>query len=289
MPDPDLPHGLVSTHWLAEHLHDADLRLLDCTVVMQFDPIGAPRFTSGRTDYDKAHIPGAVFCDVMQDLCDRSHPLPMMMASAQQVSDVMSKLGVGLGSKVITYDRGNHAWAARAWWTLRAFGFDNCAVLDGGWQKWITEGRPTTAEVKPRPRARFEAKYRPALIASKKDVLQGIEDQNTLLINALSPADHRGETMSRALPGRIKGSKNVHAETLIDAASKAYLEKQQLRRHFEAVGARPGQRIVTYCGGGISACSDALALTILGFDDVAVYDGSLAEWTRDPNAPMETG
>lgn len=117
-----LPTPLVSTDWLAGHLKDSDLRLLDCTVVMQPTPTGAYAFASGRDEYAKSHIPGAVFCDVTNELKDKSDPRPQMMPSAAQMTDVMSTLGVGAGTKVVLYDRGNHVWAARAWWTLKTFG-----------------------------------------------------------------------------------------------------------------------------------------------------------------------
>jgi thiosulfate/3-mercaptopyruvate sulfurtransferase len=288
-PSATFPTPLVSTEWLAEHLKDPDLRVLDCTVVMQQAPGGGYAFASGRDDYVKSHIPGAVFCDVTDDLRDRSDPRPQMMPSAQQISEVMAGLGVGAETRVVLYDRGNHSWAARAWWSLKTFDFDDAAVLDGGWQKWRAEGRPVSSEPGTYPRGKFAARYRPELLASKADVMAALGDRDTLIINALSPAAHSGQAKQFARAGRIKGSANVHADSLLDAASKAYLSRAELGEHFGDVGAKKARRIITYCGGGVSACSDALALTLLGFDNVRVYDGSLAEWTADPNAPMETG
>ncbi|MFZ1988624.1 MAG: sulfurtransferase [Alphaproteobacteria bacterium] len=280
---------LVSTDWLAEHLKDADLRILDCTVAMVPTANGRYAFASGHDVYNESHIPGATFCDVTNDLKDKADPRPQMMPSAAQMSEVMGALGVSNSNKVIVYDRGNHAWAARVWWTLRCFGFENAAVLDGGWQKWTAEGRAVSSEPASYPRAKFEAHYRPELIVGKQDVLAAIGKPDITLINALSPGEHSGEVKRLPRAGRIKGSVNVHADSLLDPANKSYRSPTELKVRFDAVGANKAKRVIAYCGGGVSACSDALALALLGYDNVAVYDGSLAEWTADPNAPMETG
>jgi thiosulfate/3-mercaptopyruvate sulfurtransferase len=173
---------------------------------------------------------------------------------------------------------------------LRIFGFDEAAVLDGGWQKWHREGRPIeTGPARPRPPTRFAVRRQRPLMVGKDDVLRAIGDGSTCTLNALSPEQHAGaggNNYGRA--GRIKGSVNLPAARLIDPASGAFLPAAELRRRFDAVGAldRP---VITYCGGGIAASADAFALVLLGHSDVRLYDASMSEWAADPGLPMETG
>jgi len=284
------PQYLVETEWLAQHLTDPDVRVLECTVYLHPKPEGGFRAESGRAKWSESHIPGAGFADLTDELCDRTSPLMYMMPSAEQFADAMGRAGVGDGVRVVLYDRVVNMWAARVWWMLRAFGFENTAVLNGGWKKWTLENRPVATDDGTRPARRFVVKPRPELIADKEAVLAGVGNRATCLINALSEEQHRGTggvTYGRA--GRVAGSTNVVARDLVDPTTHAYLPADELRAKFDAVGAMKAGRVITYCGGGIAASSDAFVLTLLGRDDVAVYDASLSEWAKDPSLPMETG
>jgi thiosulfate/3-mercaptopyruvate sulfurtransferase len=281
---------LVSTAWLADTATRPDLRILDCSVVMRTAPDGTYSFVAGRDEWNAAHIPGSVFLDVLAELADKTSTLPMMMPPAAVFAAAMEQHGVGEGTHVVLYDRGNHAWATRVWWMLKACGFDSASVLDGGFKKWLAEGRPTSREPVPYPRGRFVLRPRPELFVGRDEVLAALERRDTVLINALSPEEHRGEAKTR-LPraGRIPGSSNVHCQALLDPVTNAYRPREQLEELFAAAGALGAERTVTYCGGGIAATSDAFALALLGVQNVAVYDGSLAEWTADPELPLERG
>jgi len=173
---------------------------------------------------------------------------------------------------------------------LRAFGFDDAAVLDGGHRKWTREGRALSTDAGAAPRRTFTARPRPALIADKSDVLAALDDRRACVLNALTGEQHRGTAgVAYGRPGRIAGSANVPARELVDPDTHAYLPLDALREKFAAAGALDAGRVVTYCGGGIAASSDAFVLTLLGRTDVAVYDASLSEWAADPSLPMETG
>ncbi|MCS7001764.1 MAG: sulfurtransferase [Dehalococcoidia bacterium] len=285
------PQYLVETDWLAAHLSDPTIRIVDSSVVFLQSPDGPPRSLSGRPDYDAGHIPGAVFADMTRDFSDRANPLPFMMPTAEQFGAALGALGVGNDHRIICYDSGFGMWAARFWWMLRTFGHDRAAVLNGGLKKWRAEGRPLTTEPPSHPPTQFIARYDATRIADKAEVLRYVANGGACLINALSPAQFRGD---HAAPGRRAGriptSVNVPAaDGVIDPTTNTVRPADDLRRLFEAVGALDGQRVVTYCGGGIAACADALALTLLGVRDVAVYDGSMTEWSADPTLPMERG
>jgi thiosulfate/3-mercaptopyruvate sulfurtransferase len=285
------PQYLVETAWLEAHLDDPDLRILDCSVFIAIDANGV-RLDSGRGAWMESHIPGSGFADLLQDLSDRNSRLPFMMPAATQFAEAMSRYGVGDATHVVLYDacgdRWAHMWAARVWWMLRACGFDHAAVLNGGWHKWRSEGRPVSTETPAHPPAAFIARPRPELWADKREVLATIGDGHQCLVNALTPEDHAGTAVRYGRAGHIPSSVNVPTVALIDPDTHAYLPEAQLRAQFETVGALGRDRVITYCGGGIAASSDALILTLLGARNVAVYDGSLLEWAADPALPMET-
>jgi thiosulfate/3-mercaptopyruvate sulfurtransferase len=286
----DLPWPLVETDWLGNVLDDADLRVIDCSVVMQTLADGSYTFVGAKDDWLAGHIPGSVFVDVLTELKDHDNPLPNMLPRVEAFASRMATLGIGDGTRVVLYDRSNHAWAARVWWMLRVYGFDDASVLNGGWRKWTAEGRERSQIQTHYPAAEFKPRFRPGLVADKTHVHASISDPQTLIVNALSPEEYRGEAPTRfPRAGRIAGSVNVYCQTLVDPSTGAYLPPDALRSHFDAAGALDAERTITYCGGGIAACSDALALAAVGAKNVAVYDGSLAEWTADPALPMETG
>jgi thiosulfate/3-mercaptopyruvate sulfurtransferase len=278
--------ALVSTSWLADQLGHADLRILDCTVLLAPQPAGGYAVESGRAAWERAHIPGSAFVDLPADLSDPHSPLRFTLPTPERFAAAMGALGVGDGHRVVLYDSRVNMWAARLWWMLRAFGFDDAAVLDGGWRAWTTDGRPTSTAAPDWPAATFTARPRPDLFVGKDAVRAAVGGGRTCLVNALDRAQHRGEVQHYGRPGHIAGSANVPAAELVDEATHRYRPLDELRDTFADVAGR-GDRVITYCGGGIAASSDAFVLHLLGHDDVAVYDGSLSEWAADPSLPME--
>ncbi len=284
----DLPM-LVDTAWLADHLHDADLRIFDCSVSLVPVPSGGVRPESGRAAWAEGHIPGAGFADLLADLSDRNTKLPIMMPPVAQFAQALGRYGVGPGTRVVLYDNGPHTWATRLWWMLHAMGFEHAAVLDGGLPKWRAEGRPVSTAPCTYPAAQFIAMPRATAFVDKGQVQAALGQPDVCLLNALSADEHAGRISRTPRPGRIPGSGNVPAQSLLDPATGGFLPLERLRGLCSAAGALDGRRVVGYCGGGIAATSLAFTLLRLGVPGVAVYDGSLVDWSSDPALPMEVG
>ena len=268
---------IVSTQWLDDQLGDPGLRVLDCHVHWRPADGGGHVFEPGREHYARGHVPGAGFADLVEDLSRHDTDLPLMLPDAEEFARAMESYGVGEGTHVVLYDASVGLWAARVWWMLAAFGFSSASVLNGGWFKWKREGRRVSIDVpEPRP-ATFRAQPQPRLIASRSEVSTAIRDRDACVLGALDP---------RA--GGIAGSRAVPGEALVDPQTNELLPRERLRELFRDAGVPAGGRVVTYCDAGAFASLDALVLTALGQTDVAVYDGSLAEWRRAADDPAPT-
>jgi thiosulfate/3-mercaptopyruvate sulfurtransferase len=282
------PEFLVETGWLEQNL--SNVVVLDCTVHLIPNPAITYDVVPGREDFEKGHIKGAQFCDVSRDVSDTSHKFRFMRQTPEDFAAAMRRFGVSDDTKVVLYSTTSPQWASRVWWLLREFGHDNAAELNGGWQKWSRENRPSeTGSGAARPAGSFTVKPPRRLMVDKDEVKAAIGDGAICTINALAEAQHKatgGNTYGR--PGRIAGSVNVPAAQLLDPATNTFLPADELRRKFDAVGAM-NRAVIVYCGGGIAATADAFALTMLGHTNVRVYDASMSEWAKDESLPMETG
>ncbi len=284
------PELLVDTDWLAARLGDPDLRVFDATVHLLPDPPRSYRIVSGRADYDKGHIPSAAFLDLVDELSDPTSRLNFTMPPPSQLERVLSAAGIGRQDHVVIYSTSQTMWATRLWWMLRASGFDRAAVLDGGLAKWTSEGRAVCQQPCGYPPSTFKAKPRPELWADKDEVLGAIGSRTVATLNALPRTMHTGEAdIHYGRKGHIAGSVSVPYASLMETESQTMKPADELRRAFDGVDAFARERVISYCGGGISATVDAFALTLLGHPDVAVYDGSMSEWVTDESLPMETG
>jgi thiosulfate/3-mercaptopyruvate sulfurtransferase len=275
---------LVSAAWLESQLGAEDLRIIESTSYLRPAEGKAYEIESGRADWEAGHIPGSAYADVNDELAEPHPSLNFTFPSAERFAAAMSALGVQDGTRVVLYDRGGPMWATRAWWLLRAYGFDDAAVLDGGWESWTG---PVSTDPAPSFDATFTPRPRPSLIADRDEVLADVENGGVCLLNALSPAVHEGKETRYGRAGRIPGSVNVYAQHLVDPETRRFLPVETLRERLAV--ANDGRRVIAYCGGGISATVDAFALTLAGARDVAVYDGSMTEWLSDPSLPVETG
>ncbi|MDA1090347.1 MAG: sulfurtransferase [Proteobacteria bacterium] len=285
---------LVETDWLEKNLGDPNLRVFDCTVIADLNPDQNAKFPfafeSGRARFNEGHIPGAGFLNLLDELSDKSSELLFPMPPVQQLVHTLAKAGIGEGTHIVLYGTAEPIWAARVWWMLRAVGFDNAAILNGGWAKWSAEGRSTSIDACSYSPARFTAHPRPECFVAKDDVLAAINEDGVRTINALPPMMYSGEGVAVfGRKGRITGSVNVPFGSLHNPDSGTYLPVDQLRDKFDVVDVGEAERIIAYCGSGIAASNDAFVLSLLGYDNVAVYDASLAEWGYDDQLPMEAG
>lgn len=282
--------SLVDVAWLQDNLDDPDLRVLDCTVAFEIGEEGVISFYSGHDDWKKAHIPGSGFADIIDDLSDTTGPHQFTLPSASEFELAMSALGVGAGKQVVVYDSNFTMWATRVWWMLKAFGFDDVAVLDGGFTAWQAGGAPVTDDHSPLPEAKFNANLRPGWFVDAADVEGAIgEPSSACVIDALMPEMYSGAQNPYGRPGHIPGAINIPALGVVDFDTRLFLGEASLRERFAEALDEPNQPVIAYCGGGIAATADAFLLRRLGKSDVAVYDGSMAQWTSDPARPLVLG
>jgi len=292
------PEYLVETEWLDQHFDLDDLRVFDCTVNVIPNPDVNQKkqipfvYQSGLKNFEKAHIPRAEFIDVLKDLSDESSDLPLMLPPKAKFIEAMRDYGVNENSQIVLYSTTEPNWAARVWWMLRVFGFNNAAILNGGWAKWKKEGRGTSNAA-----CEYElgtitstSRQRTDLFVSKVEVLAAIGNTEVKIINALPYPMYTGlSEMAFGRKGRITGSVNVPFFDLHDPDTGCYLPAEKLHKKFDGVGVDSAEHIITYCGAGVAASNNAFALALLGYENVSIYDGSMFEWGNDASLPMEIG
>jgi thiosulfate/3-mercaptopyruvate sulfurtransferase len=277
-----LPGALVSAEWLASRLTESDIRILDCTWHHPSTNL------DGRNQYRGRHLPGSVHFDI-DHIADPTSDLPHMLPSAADFAKKVGLLGVGTGDRVIVYDRlyGGSA-AARAWWMFRVFGHDNVALLDGGFGRWVADKLPTEmSPVRPQPRS-FAESYRAELVRDFGQMKGNLASGAEQVVDARGPGKFDG-TQEDVFPfkklGHIPNSLNVPWADLVHPESGMLLRPGEIKARFEAAGVDLDKPIVLTCASGITSCMAALALYVLGRSDVAVFDGSWAEWERAEDTP----
>ena len=273
---------LVSTWWLAEHLNDDNLVIVDIRghVLPASEP--PPHYFSHKDDYDLAHIPNAVFVDWTSDIVEPESPT-YDIANPDRYADLMSRLGISNDSTVIVYDDANGMFAARFWWTLNYHGHSNVAVLDGGWQKWTKEGHLTNNDTPAIRVSDFVVNINDKIRATRAEIEQG----NPNLLDVRSPAEYAGTASRAQRKGHIPNAMNMPRKTFLndDGTLKSANDLQEMFAKFNLYG--KNDDVVVYCNSGVSASYGLLALKVAGIDSGRVYDSSWKEWGNASDTAIE--
>ena len=279
---------LVTTAWLEDKLDDPSMRIVELRgkVLPPTEP--PPHYLTDRAGYDEAHIPNAVYVDWLLDFVEPGSP-SNDVAAPERFAELMGRLGIGADTRVVIYDNAANMFACRLRWALRYYGHEAVQILDGGWQKWGAEGRPTSSNLPTVASAIFVPRIKRALKATADDILAGIKDGKMQLIDVRSPAEFAGESSRAQHGGHIPSAINVPRGTLV-AGDMTLKPVDELTEKFaECRVALDAPDTVLYCNSGVSATYGMLAMEVAGAKNLRIYDGSWKEWGNDPTTPKATG
>ena len=283
---------LIETSWLAEHLHDAALRIVDMRGYVRTsvqDGVQQAHYVGAREEYEQSHIPGAVYIDWSADIVDPDDVVEAQIAPPECFTAAMERLGIGDEHLVVAYDAHPASqFATRLWWALNYYGHARVSVLNGGFAKWQREDLPVDAAIPAYPRAFFTAAAQPRLRATAEEMLSLLGQSGVTLVDARDSGQYTGAVVRE--PGRaghIPGALSLPREVLIDQATGTFRSNEELAHLFASAGVHPDERVVAYCNGGVAATTVLFGLALLGYSNLTNYDGSWNEWGIRSDLPVE--
>jgi thiosulfate/3-mercaptopyruvate sulfurtransferase len=263
------PDQLVETAWVADHAHDANVRIVDMRM----------------SGYSDAHVPGAVYL-APAAIRDAGNP-PTFLPTPAAFAEMMARLGISDLTRVVAYDERGGIYAARLWWILNYYGHSNVALMNGGWIKWTAERRVVTADAVAPPPGRFTPRVQPRWVATASDVVAAIDKPGSKILDARTTAEIEGRDLRNIKRGGfIPSSVPVYWEDLLDPQQKTFKSADELKKIYEERGVAPGQEIIAYCQVGMRASVDLFALHLLGYDKLRNYYGSWEEWGNRDDLPI---
>lgn len=265
------PEQLVDTEWVAGHSSDANIRIVDMR----------------QSGYEAGHVSGAVYLSPVA-IRDAKAP-PTFLPTAAAFEQMMAKLGISDGTRVIVYDERGGIYAARLWWILNYFGHPNVALMNGGWVKWTAEQRPTATDVPMPPSGRFTARPQPRWLATASDVIASIDKPGVKILDARTTAEIEGKDLRNIRRGGfVPSSVPVYWEDLLDLPQRTFKSAEEIRKIYEDRGIIRSQEVIAYCQVGMRASVDLFALHLIGYDKLRNYYGAWEEWGNRDDLPIAT-
>src|ERR1700694_5051787 len=285
-------HFLVETTWLAAHVNDPQLRIVDMRGYVRTterDGIQYARYVGARDEYEQAHIPGAVYIDWTRDIVDLQDPVEAQVAPQELFAEVMGHLGIGDQHLVVAYDAHPASqFATRLWWALNYYGHEQVVVLNGGLRKWQGENLPLTAGIPSYPPAIFTPRVQPQLRATAEEIFAVLGKPGVALIDARDMGQYTGTIVrEQGRPGHIPGALSIPREEVIDSTSGTFRSNEELEQVFASAHVSPSQQVIAYCNGGIAATTILFSLAMLGYPNLTNYDGSWNEWGTRQDLPVD--